>query len=85
MENKESRKIGWTFLGFFYSFLQISKVSPKKKMKKFEQRWARSSPYGPACTGKRVPGPAPAGAGLHRGPRSFGYLLRTPGYCSSSH
>jgi hypothetical protein len=27
MENKESRKIGLTFLPFFYNFLQISKVS----------------------------------------------------------
>jgi hypothetical protein len=26
MENKESRKIGLTFLGFFYNFLQISKA-----------------------------------------------------------
>jgi hypothetical protein len=26
MENKESRKFGLTFLGFFYYFLQISKA-----------------------------------------------------------
>jgi hypothetical protein len=35
-ENKKPRKIGFTILGFFYYFLHISKVSLKKKMKKFE-------------------------------------------------
>jgi hypothetical protein len=33
MENKEPRKIGLTFLSFFYNFLQISKVLQKKKEK----------------------------------------------------
>jgi hypothetical protein len=33
MENKKSRKIGLTFLPFFYNFLQISNVSLKKKKK----------------------------------------------------
>jgi hypothetical protein len=26
MENQESWKIDWTFLGFFYNFLEISKA-----------------------------------------------------------
>jgi hypothetical protein len=30
-ENKESRKIGFTILGFFYNFQQISKALLKKK------------------------------------------------------
>ena len=30
-ENKEPRKIGFTILAFFYIFLHISKVFPKKK------------------------------------------------------
>jgi hypothetical protein len=37
MENKKSRKIGLTILGFFYNFLWISKVLLKKKRKKFKQ------------------------------------------------
>jgi hypothetical protein len=36
MENKKSRKIGFTILGFFYNFLWISKVLLKKKRKKIE-------------------------------------------------
>jgi hypothetical protein len=36
MENKESRKIGLTFLGFFYHFLSISKVGQKKKREKMK-------------------------------------------------
>jgi hypothetical protein len=36
MENKESRKIGLTFLGFFYHFLPISKVGQKKKREKMK-------------------------------------------------
>jgi hypothetical protein len=34
MENKKSRKIGFTILGFFYNFLWISKVPLKKKKEK---------------------------------------------------
>jgi hypothetical protein len=37
MENKEPRKIGLTFLPFFYNFLQISQVLQKKKRKKLKQ------------------------------------------------
>jgi hypothetical protein len=48
MENKESRKIGLTFLSFFYNFLQISKVLLKKKRENPEQHWAGSSPDGPS-------------------------------------
>jgi hypothetical protein len=36
MENKKSMKIGLTFLGFFYNFLQISKVLVKKKKEKLQ-------------------------------------------------
>jgi hypothetical protein len=35
-ENKESRKIGFTILGFFYIFPWISKVILKKKRRKSE-------------------------------------------------
>jgi hypothetical protein len=34
MENKKSRKIGLTILGFFYNFLQFPKASLKKKRKR---------------------------------------------------
>ena len=34
MENKKSRKIGLTILGFFYNFLQFPKASLKKKKEK---------------------------------------------------
>jgi hypothetical protein len=34
MENKESRKIGLTFLGFFYHFLEFIWLWKKKKKKK---------------------------------------------------
>jgi hypothetical protein len=36
MENKKSRKIGLSMLGFFYNFLWISKVLVKNKRKKIE-------------------------------------------------
>jgi len=35
-ENKESRKIGFTILGFFYIFPWISKVILKKEKEKCE-------------------------------------------------
>jgi hypothetical protein len=50
MKNKESTKIGWTFLGFFYYFLQISKVLLKKKRANPEQYWAESSPGWPTAS-----------------------------------
>jgi hypothetical protein len=34
MENKKSRKIGLTFLGFFYYFLKLLESCPKKKRKR---------------------------------------------------
>jgi hypothetical protein len=34
LENKKSRKIGLTFLSFFYNFLQFPKASLKKKKEK---------------------------------------------------
>jgi hypothetical protein len=37
-----------TFLGFFYNFLQISKVSLKKKREKLKQCWAEFNPGGPS-------------------------------------
>jgi hypothetical protein len=48
MENLESSKIGWTFLGFFYNFLEIFKVEQKKKKEKFEQYWAQFGRSGPS-------------------------------------
>jgi hypothetical protein len=36
MENKESRKIGLTFLGFFYHFLELLEFCLKKKREKNE-------------------------------------------------
>jgi hypothetical protein len=57
MENKESRKIGWTFLGFFYNFLQISKVILKKKREKLKQCWDDSCPGGPSQVESARPRP----------------------------
>jgi hypothetical protein len=37
IENRKSRKIGLTILGFFYNLKQISKALLKKKKKKFKQ------------------------------------------------
>jgi hypothetical protein len=34
MENKEFRKIGLTFLGFFYNFSKIVRVLPEKEKEK---------------------------------------------------
>jgi hypothetical protein len=36
MENKESRKVGLTFLGFFYNFLKLLESCSKKKREKDE-------------------------------------------------
>jgi hypothetical protein len=72
IENKKSRKIGFTILGFFYNFLWISKVLLKKKRKKMEQDWASSSPVGPTQREKRAR--PRALATLHRGPRVSGKL-----------
>jgi hypothetical protein len=52
MENKKSRKIGFTILGFFYNFLHISKAGQKKKRRKSEQCWAEIKPGGPVQRGK---------------------------------
>ena len=46
-ENKESRKISFTILPFFYSFLHISKVLLKKKKENTQQYWADSGPNQP--------------------------------------
>jgi hypothetical protein len=54
MENKESKKIGLTFLGCFYNFLQISNNEQKKKREKCEQCWAEFKPGGPSLGGKRA-------------------------------
>jgi hypothetical protein len=51
MENKESRKISLTFLGFFYTFLRILKVLLKRKKERLQQYWANSSPDGPTTQG----------------------------------
>ena len=59
MENNKSRKISLIFLGFFYNFLQISRVLLKKKKEKEEQYWADSGPAGPSPSGfARAPAPA---------------------------
>jgi hypothetical protein len=67
MKNKESRKIGLTFLGFFYNFLHISKVLLKKKRENPEQCWARNSSDGPS-PGKNARAPARALEILQKGP-----------------
>jgi hypothetical protein len=84
MENQESNKIGWTFLGFFYNFLEFIWLSKKKKKKRLQQYWTESDPGWPNNSRKRDRARA-RWAGLHRGPHSFGYPLRTPGYYSTSH
>jgi hypothetical protein len=60
IENKKSNKIGFTILGFFCNFLEISKVPLKKKKKRVEQCWADSSPTGPV-PGENERAPMPAG------------------------
>ena len=40
MENKKSRKIGLTFLGFFYNLLEFIWLWKKKKKKNEQQYWA---------------------------------------------
>jgi hypothetical protein len=69
-----------TFLSFLYIFLQISKVSQKKKKEKCEQYWAESSPNGPACTGTgtRPRAPARALVNLQRGPRCMKKFVKNP-------
>ena len=73
MENKEPRKIGLTFLRFFYNFLQISQVLQKKKRKKLKQFWAKSSPGGPTAqgTGARPRAPTHATVTLQIKPCRF--------------
>jgi hypothetical protein len=70
MENKKSRKIGLTILGFFYNFLWISKVLLKKK--KIKQYWAGFSLDSPTPEGKRARASAAALAALQKRPRGFG-------------
>jgi hypothetical protein len=47
----ESRKISLTFLGFYYTFLRISKVLLKRKKERLQQYWANSSLDGPTTQG----------------------------------
>ena len=70
MENKKSRKIGFTILGIFCNFLHISKVLLKKKRENSKQYWAEIKPGGPGPRGI-ARAPAPALASLQKGPRSF--------------
>ena len=58
MENKKSRKIGLTILGFFYNFLEFIWLWKKKKRKNQQQYWANFSPVSPGLRGI-----APARAG----------------------
>jgi hypothetical protein len=47
MENKKSRKIGFTILGIFCNCLHISNVLLKKKRENSKQYWAEIKPGGP--------------------------------------
>jgi hypothetical protein len=47
MENKESRKIGLTFLGFFYHFLEFIWLWKKKKKENLQQYWTEFDPGRP--------------------------------------
>jgi hypothetical protein len=58
-ENKESRKIGFTILGFFYDFLEFHELWQKKKKKRDAQSWADSGPNRPNYS-RIVRAPAPA-------------------------
>jgi hypothetical protein len=58
-ENKESRKISFTILPFFYNFLHISKVLLKKKREKGWTVLGWFQPSGPVQRGK-APARAPA-------------------------
>jgi hypothetical protein len=69
MKNKESRKISLAFLGFFYNFLQISKVGQKKKKENVEQYWAQFDFSGP---GQGENAGAPAVGILQKRPQGFG-------------
>ena len=51
MENKKSRKIGFTILGFFYNFLEFIWLWKKKKKKNLQQYWTHSSPDVPTTQG----------------------------------
>ena len=64
-----------TFLGFFYNFLQISKVSLKKKREKLKQCWAYLSRSGPNPGGKRAR-PCPRCKLCKKGPGGLTIPLR---------
>jgi hypothetical protein len=78
MENKKSRKIGLTILGFFKKFLQFRKASMKKKKENIKQYWAGFSPGGPVTQGKRG-APTPARETLQKGPCLLEYPDRVQG------
>jgi hypothetical protein len=44
MENKESRKIGWTFLGFFYRFPKLDRKRKRELMNSLGLKPARAGP-----------------------------------------
>jgi hypothetical protein len=46
MKNKEPRKISFTFLGFFYHFLEF--IWLWKKKKNLQQYWTQSNPGRPS-------------------------------------
>jgi hypothetical protein len=68
MENNKPRKISFTILGFFYHFLQFSKVQLKKKKGKLLNS---TGPFSnPAAQAQAVSRARRAReATLHRGPR----------------
>jgi hypothetical protein len=63
MENKKSKKIGFTILGFFYNFLGFVYLWQKKKKKDLQQYSANSDPDGPTTQGIGMRPRAPARAG----------------------
>jgi hypothetical protein len=86
MENKKSKKISFTILPFFYNFLHIFKVLLEKEKGKGLNSVGLVSAQRPSPEGKGAPARARARVAiLQKGPQHFGYLLRIPGHCSTSH
>jgi hypothetical protein len=70
IENKESRKIGLTCLGFFYNFLHISKVGQKRKEKRRNSTGPNLAQTAQVHAETRAP--APVLAASQKGPWGFG-------------
>jgi hypothetical protein len=52
-ENKKSRKIGFTILGFFYNFIHISKALLDRKRKTMNTLGPKSAQVGPTTAETR--------------------------------